>query len=208
MNEYSLAKVQLIIIGIYRVIYNDMKYTILSFVSIILLVSCNKYNNFKSYNIIEMDSLNEELQEIICNYITNNSDNHSFVLVTDVDYIKGDWDIKNRVFLLGPSYQRLFEWGEDSFTGYPSAVMKTENAVVFIHNPIDAITKNEFSRNNYEKQDIPLPDSINSYVRFMSEAIAICVFRNSADIISNQVDTLLLKKVIPFDVPSIKVESQ
>ena len=58
-----------------------MKYTILSFVSIILLVSCNKYNNFKSYNIIEMDSLNEELQEIICNYITNNSDNHSFVLV-------------------------------------------------------------------------------------------------------------------------------
>lgn len=70
------------------------------------------------------------------------------------------------------------------------------------------LQKNEFARISYEKQEIPLPDSINSYVRFMSEAIAICVLRNSADIISNQVDTLLLKKVIPFDVPSIEVESQ
>ncbi len=169
------------------------------------MVSCNiiHVNNFKDQDIIEIESLNEELQAIIYNYIANNSEKHSFVLVTDVDYKKSDWDERNKLFLLGPSYPRLFEWGEDSFTGYPTIIMKTENAVVFIHSPIDIVKDDDFVRSSYEKQEIPLPDSINSYKKFLSEAIAISVFRNSASIMSNQVDTLLLKNNTTFDVPPL-----
>ena len=183
-----------------------MRYFI--FVFIFLLVSCNTAERNKDLsdgNTMDVRFYNKDLKNIIYNYITTNPEIKSFVLITDLGQKVSDCEFNMpKMILLGPAYHRLFDSGEDSYIGYPCLVMKKENILIFIQSSVDIITEENRLKNLYEENNIILPDSVDSYVTFLSRAIAIRVSRNSAELFSEQVDTLLLKKNVPFIVPPIK----
>ena len=175
---------------------------------IILLVSCNtteKNKDLNDGNTIDIHFYNKNLKNIIYKYINSNTEIKSFVLITDLG--QDVYDCKcnmQKMILLGPAYHRLFDSGEDSYIGYPSLVIKKENIIIFIQSSVDFLTRENRLKNLYEENNIILPDSIDSYAAFLSRAIAIGVSRNFAEVFSEQVDTLLLKKNIAFIVPPIK----
>ncbi len=186
-----------------------MKMIILDVILLIVALfsmSCNNITLKKSANHLEMDFLNDEIQAIIYDYMAKYSEIDSFVLITDWRNKRVEKHLDTpQMMILGPFYLDLFDRGEDSFVRFPALCLKNDNKIIYIQSSVDIIANRTITK-SFDTNRVYIPSSkeYGNLRSFFSKAIVIAVSKSTAEVISHQADTLLLKKEIPVSVPPIE----
>lgn len=168
-------------------------------------MSCNNNTLKNSVNHLEMDFLNDEIQAIIYDYMANYSEIDSFVLITDWRNKRVEKHLDTpQMMILGPFYLDLFDRGEDSFVRFPALCLKKDNKIIYIQSSIDLIVNRTITK-SFDINRVYIPSSKEhcNLRSFFSKAVVITVSKTTAEVISHQADTLLLKKEVPFSVPQM-----
>lgn len=144
--------------------------------------------------------INKELYAIIKQYINSNKETNSFILITDFNAPgQNEEGIEKRnIYILGPLYDKLFDWGEDGFDGYPLISVNVNGKTVYIHSSMDVIIKPNLNKKIIDESAIP--SEVSAYSKFISEAIVIEYSRAYATVITTKADTLYLKKRAIIDI--------
>lgn len=174
-----------------------------------LFIACVQYT--KNNSIIRDNQVDKNIEFVIKEYMRNNRDINTFLLLTD--YGKSNSISSNlKEFLVGPAYKGLFCNGEGSYSTYPTVYMKIGNNYVFIHSSSDFLLENKELISFYEKESIPLTTE-NSYsscmTAFLSKAILfeVDVYKKQIRIKSQKPDTVFIKKRIEYLPPLYNCKS-
>lgn len=175
------------------------------FATIILIVfsSCLSREDIDKAKKVDFvkGGLKPELELVISNYILDNQDFQSFLLITDLGgSVIQQEGAKNHMFVLGPLFEKLFEWGEDSFNGCPSFFMIIEGKPIFIQSTFDNLFDADSQIKTYRENSIPV--SGNPLKSFLTKAIVI-EYGEGRIVVRERPDTIFLKKEVPFNVPPL-----
>lgn len=179
---------------------------ILIVVVVIFAISCNgtkkSLHADRSMPAIYPNNINEDLMKIISDYIKNNKDIRSFVLITEIKDKKLNNFEREKIILLGPLYDCLFNSGEDSFIGHPSFFINVNGVPVYIQSSLDVISNKEMKSDIGDEFYYCQPTE-DAYSLFLTKAIAIEIMSNSVKVLSTRADSIFLKRIVTFKVPPI-----
>lgn len=168
-----------------------------------MMCTCTSNKETSVFFNIKGNDINKELYAIIKQYINSKKDTNSFILITDFNAQNEEEIEKHNIYILGPLYDKLLDWGEDGFDGYPLFSVNVNGKTVYIHSSADVIVKPNLNKKIIDESAIP--SEVGAYSKFISEAIVIECNRVYATVITTKADTLFLKKRALVDIPNIEI---
>lgn len=110
-------------------------------------ISCNNNKSENSVNHLGMDFLNDEIQAIIYDYMANNTEIDSFILITDWRNKRVESHLDTpQIMFLGPLNLDLFDRGEDGFVRFPTISIKKGDKIIYIQSSVDIIANRSFTK--------------------------------------------------------------
>ena len=182
-----------------------MKHYIYILGVILSFISCTNYSNVLEVRVesyLKENNLDTTFIELLRKYMTAHNDIPSYVIMTNDEMDFRDAYSAKKYLVIGPAYTKLFGTGEFEFDmPVPTNYMKIDNHIIFLEKKSESI-QNEKITSFYESNSVSLKNvgkDGSPYLQptseeYISKSIAIRKDSiNNAYVVSNKVDTLLVK---------------